>query len=88
MIRQCNIQNYTIFLREPENLLFSYFEYTGDDREADMARWRPTRKHRNGGPSACHARSRSPPPKRASGGRKWRMSSISTEKWLLQIIQI
>lgn len=38
MIKQCNIQNYTIFLREPENLLFSYYEYTGDDYEADQAK--------------------------------------------------
>lgn len=36
-IKTCNISNYSIFLREPENLLFSYFEYTGDDIEADMA---------------------------------------------------
>ena len=38
MIRACNIRNYTIFLREPENLLFSYWEYVGTDFEADMAR--------------------------------------------------
>lgn len=38
MIRACNIRNYTIFLREPENLLFSYWEYAGEDFEADMAR--------------------------------------------------
>ena len=37
MIRACNIHNYTIFLREPENLLFSYWEYAGVDFEADMA---------------------------------------------------
>ena len=37
-ITECNIRNYTIFLREPENLLFSYFEYVGEDFEADMAR--------------------------------------------------
>ena len=37
-IRQCNIRNYSIFLREPENLLFGYFEYHGNDFEADMAR--------------------------------------------------
>ena len=36
-ISACNIRNYTIFLREPENLLFSYFEYHGEDFEADMA---------------------------------------------------
>lgn len=37
-IKVCNIENYTIFLREPENLLFAYWEYTGVDFEADMAR--------------------------------------------------
>lgn len=34
-LRQCNIRNYSIFLRE--GWLFSYFEYVGDDYEADMA---------------------------------------------------
>lgn len=38
MITACNIRNYSIFLKEPENLLFSYFEYVGDDLEADMAK--------------------------------------------------
>lgn len=37
-ISECNIRNYTIFLREPENLLFGMYEYHGDDFEADMAR--------------------------------------------------
>ena len=37
-IRGSNIRNYTIFLREPENLLFGYWEYIGDDFEADMAK--------------------------------------------------
>ena len=32
-----NIRNYSIFLREPENLLFGYWEYHGTDYEADMA---------------------------------------------------
>lgn len=47
MIRACNIRNYTIFLREPENLLFSYWEYAGQDFEADMSRMaehEPTRR--------------------------------------------
>lgn len=30
------ITNYSIFLREPENLLFGYWEYVGTDFEADM----------------------------------------------------
>src|SRR5579871_6775464 len=35
-IAACNIRNYSIFLREPENLLFAYWEYHGEDFEADM----------------------------------------------------
>ena len=38
MISQCNIKNYSIFLREPENLLFSYWEYHGSDFKADAQR--------------------------------------------------
>ncbi|MEO1019253.1 MAG: L-rhamnose mutarotase [Pseudomonadota bacterium] len=37
-IADCNIKNYSIFLRQPENLMFSYFEYHGTDFEADMAK--------------------------------------------------
>lgn len=37
-LRQSNITNYSIFLREPENLMFAYWEYTGSDFEADNAR--------------------------------------------------
>lgn len=33
-----NIRNYSIFLREPENLLFGYLEYHGTDYTADMAK--------------------------------------------------
>lgn len=36
-LRQSNITNYSIFLREPENLMFSYWEYTGNDLESDLA---------------------------------------------------
>lgn len=36
-ISDCNIRNYSIFLREPENLLFAYWEYHGSDFAADMA---------------------------------------------------
>lgn len=32
-----NITNYSIYLKQPENLMFSYWEYTGDDFEADNA---------------------------------------------------
>ena len=36
-IAECNMRNYSIFLRRPENLLFAYFEYHGDDLAADSA---------------------------------------------------
>ncbi len=36
-IRMSNVQNYSIFLREPENLLISYWEYMGSNYEKDMA---------------------------------------------------
>ncbi|MDP2118854.1 MAG: L-rhamnose mutarotase [Hoeflea sp.] len=38
MISTCNIRNYSIFLKEPENLLFGYWEYHGTDFEADAAK--------------------------------------------------
>ena len=40
-IKECNIQNFSIFLTQfPDGqyYLFSYFEYTGDDFKADMAK--------------------------------------------------
>jgi L-rhamnose mutarotase len=38
MISKCNIRNYSIFLKEPENLLFGYWEYHGTDFDADAAK--------------------------------------------------
>jgi L-rhamnose mutarotase len=35
-IRDCNIRNYSIYHRD--GYLFSYFEYHGDDLDADMAK--------------------------------------------------
>ena len=37
-IAECNMKNYSIFLRQPENLLFAYFEYHGTDFAADQAK--------------------------------------------------
>ena len=36
MIRQCHIRNYSIFHKD--GFLFAYFEYVGDDLDADMAK--------------------------------------------------
>ena len=41
MIKQCNIRNYSIYLRQlpdGQHYLFSYFEYIGTDFGADMAK--------------------------------------------------
>jgi L-rhamnose mutarotase len=41
MIRECNIENYSIYLKElsPGSFyLFSYFEYVGDNYNDDMAK--------------------------------------------------
>jgi L-rhamnose mutarotase len=35
-ISASRIRNYSIFLREPENLLFGYWEYHGSDLDADL----------------------------------------------------
>lgn len=35
-ITECNIRNYSIFLKD--GMLYSYFEYHGTDFDADMAR--------------------------------------------------
>jgi len=36
MIHKCNIRNYSIYYKD--GYLFSYYEYSGDDYIADMAR--------------------------------------------------
>jgi L-rhamnose mutarotase len=36
MIHDCNIRNYSIFLKD--DTLYAYFEYVGDDFDADMAK--------------------------------------------------
>jgi len=41
MIRQCNISNYSIYLRklaDGRSYLFSYLEYIGEDFDADMTK--------------------------------------------------
>lgn len=36
MIKECNLQNYSIYYKD--GYLFSYYEYTGNDYAADMAK--------------------------------------------------
>ncbi|MBQ2954912.1 MAG: L-rhamnose mutarotase [Clostridia bacterium] len=43
MMRDAHIQNFTIFHRD--GYLFKYYEYTGDDYEADMAKLNANEEH-------------------------------------------
>jgi L-rhamnose mutarotase len=36
MIKECNVENYSIYYKD--GYLFSYFEYTGENYEEDMAK--------------------------------------------------
>jgi len=36
ILTKANIKNYSIFLKEPENILFSYFDYLGNNFTKDM----------------------------------------------------
>ena len=42
MIRDCNITNYSIFFKD--DILFSYFEYSGTDIKSDWAKMAAHRK--------------------------------------------
>ena len=53
MISECNIRNYSIYYKD--GMLYSYYEYIGNDYEKDML---PIRPHRNGGSSPTLASNR------------------------------
>lgn len=79
-ISSCNIRNYSIYLMAAENLMFSYWEYAGDDFAADMSRMRTLPRTQEWAGSACRSwnpcRAGSP----ASTGRAWKKSSTSAEE--------
>lgn len=56
-ISDCNITNYSIFLREPKTCFSAIGNTTGSILPPMRPRWRPTRKRRSGGRSACRANS-------------------------------
>ena len=61
-ISASNIRNYSIFLREPENLLFAYWEYLGTDFGADMAAMAAWNTRCSSWPMAAPPRRRKPQP--------------------------
>ena len=68
-IQRCNIRNYSIFLKD--HTLFAYFEYTGDDFEADMAKMAADPKTQEWWKSWIPCRSRFQLGNPASGGPRW-----------------
>ena len=78
-ISASNIRNYTIFLKEPENILFAYWEYHGTDFKADMEKIKQAPRMRECGTSPTPCRSPTKPENRATGGLSWKTSSTRTE---------
>jgi Uncharacterized conserved protein, COG3254 len=85
MIEACNIRNYSIFLKEPENLLFSFYEYHGTDYEADMAKMAADPKTQEWWSVCIPCQQPLDTRKEASGGRRCpRSSSMRDNSSLLK----
>ena len=82
MIGACHIRNYSIFLREPENIMFSYIEYHGSDCTADMGTWRLTPTRKAGGNCAAPANGPWKPARKENGGRRWPKCSTAIRQRL------
>jgi L-rhamnose mutarotase len=68
-LTEAHIHDYSIFLKQPENLLFGVWDYRGLDYEGDMKRLGEKDVTRRWlARSPIPARCRSPPPARANGG--------------------
>ena len=67
-ITECNIRNYSIY--RYGLLLFSYFEYVGDDMDADMALMGEDQTTQDWWAVASHSSERSKRFPRVSGGTK------------------
>jgi L-rhamnose mutarotase len=74
-IKDCNISNYTIFLHG--DLLFGYYEYRGDDLDADLARMAADEETRRWWALTDPCQERLPD---AGEGRQW---SDADEVWHL-----
>ena len=74
-LRDCGISNYTIFLHG--DLLFGYYEYRGDDLDADLARVAADEETRRWWTLTDPCQERLPD---AAPGSQW---SAATEVWHL-----
>ena len=80
MVKQCNIQNYSIFMRD--GFLFAFFEYIGTDYEADTKKMAGDELTQKWWAECMHASNRWNPPRKANGGRIWKKYSDSIDhRW-------
>ena len=91
-LRRSNITNYSIFLREPENLMFSYWEYVGDKFDADNAEIAAGPGDigmvENMRPNADSVEDQA---RKKNGGLRWKRISTSTEPigtWCIAYIDL
>lgn len=47
ILKACNIQNYSIYQRG--DYMFAYYEYVGENFDADMEKLQPIRQRKSGG---------------------------------------
>ena len=78
-ISDSNIRNYTIFLREPENLLFAYYEYHGEDWAADAKKMAADARTQEWWAIHDPMQARSRLARRVNGGRWRKKCFITTE---------
>lgn len=81
MIAECGLRNYSIYYKD--GYLFSYYEYVGDDYEADMAKWQLIRKHNVGGLYVSHVKSLWKRELKANGGPQWKRCFIRTDSFCI-----
>lgn len=76
MIAECGLRNYSIYYKD--GYLFSYYEYVGDDYEADMAKMAADPETQRW-LYVSHVRSLWKRGPKANGGPQWRRCFIKTD---------
>lgn len=80
-LRASNITNYSIYLKQPEHLMFGYFEYRGTDFAADDAAIAADPTTQEWWALCGPMQDPFEPETQASGGPRWRRFSTSTNAY-------
>ena len=78
-ISASGIRNYSIYLKQPENILFGTWEYDGSDFQSDAAAMAADPATQRWWALCMPMQVPFEPARRANGGPCWRRSSITTE---------